>query len=589
MIFINRDYTKRHRSKEEARIIASHASGCYRRWEKKARRKIVLDASTQSILGKRKIGSIAPEATLPSPQSLPTPTSSSLTPTSQNDEDVEYKLAVSRLDTYHESLLKTTYDRPFNPSTFKFQRTSNSGWTTMYSDVAYIAKMYTPPPSPDSRIDSAFFDPFTTSSAMQDAEVNSSLHFYFKVIRPFVTHLIPDWHWFDNLAEIQAKPVLAFAVAALASIFMSGCLKGGPGVVLPPLSPTCSQDGLLWPIPPWLRLQSNCIRELNKELKDGEVDEGVFQAVLFLFRLAVLLADGNSARMHLTALQRLEKHRPKKVEMGKELAVLRVNIVAAFLHSSSLLVLKEKRKGEINHLVEIDKTNWGEKIYWNHQASLNGRILTWRAGANEEGRRPGDWIQKECDVSVDRMDPGSREKLGEAYSDVVKCYQSALYFIHYLNAVSYSTSSDGVRSQVQDVKQKLEKYDPSWLRQAAPVTLFSVLMAGAMGSRGKLERPWFIEKLAEFEQMQYMDDVLDNMEKCFDPFGICWTVLEEIWEEVLDWRLKRWSWCRVGISRKIDLYKQNVVRPVEQDRPISYEPDLRVERVIMQREIVEVA
>ena len=73
-----------------------------------------------------------------------------------------------------------------------------------------------------------------------------------------------------------------------------------------------------------------------------------------------------------------------------------------------------------------------------------------------------------------------------------------------------------------------------------------------------------------------MDDVFATVERCVDPFNICWNVIEEVWEEVLEWRM---PWRR---ARKADLYRSDVVRPVEQNRPISYEPDLKAERSVVE-------
>ena len=38
-------------------------------------------------------------------------------------------------------------------------------------------------------------------------------------------------------------------------------------------------------------------------------------------------------------------------------------------------------------------------------------------------------------------------------------------------------------------------------------------------------------------------------------------------------------------KKKIELYKQDVVRSVEQNRPITYEPDLKKERMVIEMEV----
>ena len=81
--------------------------------------------------------------------------------------------------------------------------------------------------SPLSVLGSQFFDIFTPSTSLKyDVEVKSTLYFYFKTIRPFATHLLPQWEWFDDLAQIQASPYLAYAVATFSSVFLSGMLRG---------------------------------------------------------------------------------------------------------------------------------------------------------------------------------------------------------------------------------------------------------------------------------------------------------------------------------------------------------------------------
>jgi hypothetical protein len=80
---------------------------------------------------------------------------------------------------------------------------------------------------PLSILGSHFFDTFTPSTAMKyDIEIKTNLYFYFRIIRPFATHLLQSWEWFDNLAQIQASPCLTYAVATFASVFLSGMLRG---------------------------------------------------------------------------------------------------------------------------------------------------------------------------------------------------------------------------------------------------------------------------------------------------------------------------------------------------------------------------
>lgn len=81
--------------------------------------------------------------------------------------------------------------------------------------------------SPLSILGANFFDVFTPfAAAKYDAEIKSNVYFYFQVIKPFASHLLQSWTWFDNLAQIQASPCLIYAVATYASVFLSGMLRG---------------------------------------------------------------------------------------------------------------------------------------------------------------------------------------------------------------------------------------------------------------------------------------------------------------------------------------------------------------------------
>ncbi len=187
-----------------------------------------------------------------------------------------------------------------------------------------------------SKLGLSLLDPFTSTSTGLDHDIISNLHFYFKVIRPFALHLIDDWEWLGSLPYIQASPALTYAVAAYASLFQSGCLEGGPGVVLPP--PVKEGGTPLWPVPVWFQLQTRCLAELNPLLADSnKVDETCYQAILLLFRIAILLADGKPAQIHYRALKGISvligRDGPS---LEKEMAVAKVNIVDAFLHNSCM-------------------------------------------------------------------------------------------------------------------------------------------------------------------------------------------------------------------------------------------------------------
>ncbi len=586
-----RNLVSHSRSQDEAAVAASHES--YNERKNSTTHGIILDASTRSIPRRKSESTSTTAVSIDVNQAK-----------DGKQADDKYRLNSSTFDNDLKKIAEMDYMHAKLSYPLNFaQRGAERIRRALHGDTAShrTSGIHRMPALFSSPLQSSSFDPFSSSPALLDYEVKSSLNFYFKIIRPFVCNLIPGWDWFPSLSEAQSKPVLAYAIAALSSAFHSGCVKGGPGVVLPPLLSDMGVsrshgDGLLWPVPPWLRLQATCVHELNKELAQqngAPLDEGVFQAVLFLFRLAVLLADGPSARMHLTALEQMEKlgSGRQRVDKGKELAVQRINLVAAFCSPPSLVVVKTKP--DDTHVIEIDRKDWDDKKYWSHLAPLNGRVIAWRvnalrAGNDEVGRREGDWIQRDCEAALEVMDPGCRGTLHEAdWTDVVDCYQIALYVAHYLNSVSYNTGKDGVREQVLELKRRLDPLDLGKIYATLPTTIFYILLAGAMGSRGRLERPWFVRALAELYErdLPSMNDVLVMVERCVDPRGMCWRVIEEIWEEVVERRLERLG---VGKSElgapRMDLYKTNVTTLLQQKHPSRYKMDPKTERRVVVRE-----
>lgn len=259
LLFVIQDARTLSKSRADAKVIASHVSARYKPWKKTNRKTLVLHSTTKAILtskstnGRDAITKRAPKA--------------------------EYEEYVEVLEEYHRQMLEKNeyFSDGFSRKTFMFQKGNNDTW--------HIFECFLDLKS--STVGSSVLDPFTPTSVKYDLEIKSNIHFYFKVIRPYAKRLVQGWDWFDNLSYIQSSPVLAYAVAAYASVFLSGCLRGGPGVVLPP-APTAEGQRSLWPIPPWLRLQTSCLAELSALLSDsGRVDESCYQAILFLFRLSV--------------------------------------------------------------------------------------------------------------------------------------------------------------------------------------------------------------------------------------------------------------------------------------------------------------
>ena len=337
LLFVMHDDNDPWKSQIDTRAIASHVSARYKPWRKTNRKSLALDSTTRAILmfkqakthGTSRASSRSETA---SPLTIdPDPNESTQARTSMQYSD--------RLEKDKEDYAVATVSAPHGlpPSesalsssdTFQHLFTSQSG--RCHQDCAL--QSLTPR---ISTFASSFLDPFTSASTGCNHDISSNLHFYFKVIQPFALHLIDDWEWVGNLPYIQASPALAYAVAAYASLFLSGCLKGGTGVVLPP--PVKEGETPLWQIPSWFKLQTSCLAELNQLLADPyKVDETFFQAILLLFRIAILLADGRTAEMHYRALKGVSaligREEPS---LDKEMAVAKVNLVGAFLHNSSM-------------------------------------------------------------------------------------------------------------------------------------------------------------------------------------------------------------------------------------------------------------
>lgn len=196
----------------------SHISSRYRYWSKANHRDLALDSTTKAILN-------GPSSYLNKVASgnyrKKSLDHSSLTPRvgigADNDDDEEDNVKNVKSEENGPQGCKVSED-----STTQKQRSiALIPWERARRDYEnWVA-------CPLSILGSQFFDIFTPSAAMKyDIEVKSNLYFYFKIIRPFATHLLQSWQWFDNLANIQASPCLTYAVATFASVFLSGMLRG---------------------------------------------------------------------------------------------------------------------------------------------------------------------------------------------------------------------------------------------------------------------------------------------------------------------------------------------------------------------------
>lgn len=219
----------------------------------------------------------------------------------------------------------------------------------------------------------------------------------------------------------------------------------------------------------------------------------------------------------------------------------------------------------VKDMVEIDRKLWiSDREWYNHRASLNARMLAWRV------EEPAEKLQSETAAALLRMDPTSKLLTDSENTEMQRCYQIAIYFVTYLHGINFNTSAPRVRSSLATLRGKLSQMNLYFISTVCKCTLFNILLAGAMASRGHWERGWFIKHIAtQYPRVCYMDDVYAMLVEFIDPFGVVFSVLEEIWEDVLKFRS-----AMSMQAGHMDLYRGSIVRPVEQNRPITYSPDL---------------
>lgn len=170
LLFIVKDPKSYPRAGKDAKVVASHVSARYRGWRKTNRRSLALDTTTQAILASGILSSS---------------TWGNIKTIQFEVEDPAYAANVERLNEHHDDMTRRSehFSAGFSKKTFQFQKENVENWT-IFSDLI----------SPQiASLGSHFFDPFTPTNSKFDAEMRSNLHFYFKVIRPFATHLMKPW------------------------------------------------------------------------------------------------------------------------------------------------------------------------------------------------------------------------------------------------------------------------------------------------------------------------------------------------------------------------------------------------------------
>ncbi|OAP57752.1 hypothetical protein AYL99_08490 [Fonsecaea erecta] len=571
----------------------SHISSRYRYWSKANHQDLTLDSTTKAILtGTTSLSSSSSSSSYLQRLSAPTTTDSSpKTPQvsgaltteddgddGDNDDNDDEKTEQDRKDPLQ---IRQRYGSTTEGTDDSGTLVAMSSSTTSYSVATSQKPLVAIKPweralrayeewaaSPLTLLGTQFFDIFTPSTAVKyDAEIKANLYFYFWVIKPFATHLLQSWTWLDNLSQIQASPCLTYAVATYASVFLSGMLRGGPGVVLPP--PTERGQKSPWQIPAWLRLHTRCLAELNAVLSDPSqvVDDSCYQAILFLYRLSVLLADGESGRMHLQALRRMSLLLDTdEASLETELAVSKVNIIGAFLHSRSIVVVRKaprKNQGPRQEVIEVDRKFWrSDREWYSHRAHLAGRLLAWRPES------PSASLLPESASAIARMDRGSARFLGEPeHLEMQRCYQIALFFWMYLNCISFNTAALIVRSNLLELQYRLSNMDLLTMSSIYHTTLFNIFLAGTTASQNQPERSWFVQHIVWlYPDVQHLDTVWQLLAEFFDPLAINFRFIQETWEDVV---AARGTGPRSGCTTGWQL-----VKPIKHFRPTSYSPDL---------------
>jgi hypothetical protein len=284
--------------------------------------------------------------------------------------------------------------------------------------------------------------------------------------------------------------------------------------------------------------------------------------------------------MHFQALKRAAPFLGiDESSYDKELAVSKINIIGAFLHSASTVIVRKVQNPDANQseeLVEIDRKFWkSDQEWYSHRAGLAGRLLCWRA------EMPSELILPETPSQIARMDTGSTMMLDRAASlDLQRCYQIALFFWQYLSCISFNTAAPTIRTNLLELQYRLSTMDLHTIKAVNPTTLFGILVAGAHASHSRIERPWFIEQIVQlYPDVQSLDTVWHMHAKFFDPLSSNFKFIEEIWQEVV---LARLADCKSAFQ----VVSEQFVRPIQHSRPTSYTPDMsRPMPVVELREI----
>lgn len=417
-----------------------------------------------------------------------------------------------------------------------------------------------------NKVNHGILDPFAPSLDLSPDQKHL-LFVYCKHLRPLARAVSEDWDWTDSLSEIQSSPMLTCAISAYASAFWTGLKQGARELALPP-EPEKNRKHL-WPMPLWFRFQTQSLTLLSQALMNrrrGD-DHEIYHTILFLFRIAILMGDGITGRMHFRALQHLSNLQQQQMSnLSYDLAVTKINIVTLYLYKDSMVKTKpNNNEGDhFQYTIEPERQKWTDEHEYNKfQAMLFGRFMTWSC------HNPSAVVYEEACTAVLKANPEVKKFPGHMFTSLVKHYQIALYLWSYLTNIAYDPSLSKVRLHVEELVQYLRHEHFQRLEQAAPKVIFILLFVGAYASRGYVHRQWFAERLARAQlQVSYMQDVYDALDGFCDPWHCVPVVLEEI---LIDVRKARD--CKALVSKR-DLYRSQSDSPRRGSVPWLSSPDL---------------
>jgi hypothetical protein len=115
-----------------------------------------------------------------------------------------------------------------------------------------------------------------------------------------------------------------------------------------------------------------------------------------------------------------------------------------------------------------------------------------------------------------------------------------LFLICFINGISFDSSHSKVRSTLLELHSSMLRMEPIYLYTTVPWTFFNLALVGALASRGKPERAWFVQVIGnQFVEIRSVDDVEGWMRPFVEPSIVLGGVIDEVWSDVLIYRNHR--------------------------------------------------